>query len=586
VKQLPVLATLLVLLGGCLSVPDPAPVECQVTTDCDTANGEVCEEGVCWGNPPPGPFAVLITPPSERKTDLVARELIVDSLPIDGYFGDFELADPVTFSGQIVCPNECTTTELRATIVVTRPSSFVGGPAFRQVFDTEPRTGSFQLVLPPVGDGEPDYTITIIPERQQGETALARLVPPLRTTLSIKQSQNGKTLDLGGDAALLEISGSIVDAQDNPATDYRVVALGRWDAGSALSEVSTVDFINQTDNSFSLRLSEGLVGSIDIVAQPTNNTLQPTLRMTLNPLVANFNAPELVQPDLANPIELSVDVTGTGTGGEVTGVIGAHVTVRGQLAGPTEATFVTTNDTDADGRVTLRLPGGALASSYRVSIVPAPNATVGMVFDRPLDPTGQMLIKLPDRIAIVGIALDAQGNPLKDVQVSASPSLRFQWSLSAAPQAFLSGIPAATAVTRDSGEFVLHVDPRIEAGNEIESEDIWGFYDIGFVPSATTNAPLFTQLDVEIPRDASLTQLSLGSLVLPDAAHIHGRIVTPALETVEDAELKLFRVEDPNAFTRFCQVLINAPASCPIPALQLGRGISDADGVTRLTLPR
>ena len=582
------LAALALLLAGCLSVPDAQPVECKLTSDCDTANGEVCEEGVCWGNPPTGPFAVLLTPPSERKTDAVSRELIVDSLPADGYFGDLELGAPVTFTGQVVCPNECGQTELSATIVVTRPSSFAGGPAFRQVFETDPRTGGFQLVLPSVGDGESDYTITIIPDGRAGEDSLARLVPPLRTSLSIMKSESGKTIDLGSSAPL-EITGSIVDANDNPATNYRVVAFGRWEANAPLTEVSTVDLINQTDNSFSIRLSDGLVGSVDLVAQPIGNAdadVQPTLRMTINPMGTNLVEPILRQPQSAQAIEIVVDVRGTATGGEVGAVIGAHVTVRGQLAGATDATFVTTSDTDENGMATLRLPGGALESSYRVSVVPAANATVGMVFDRTLSPGGTTEIKLPDRLAIVGTVLDVSGNPLKDIQVTASPSLRFQWSLTPGPQAFATGIPAASVVTPDSGEFVLYVDPFIAAGDDTEEEFVWGFYDLSFVPSETTNAPLFTQAEVEIPRDPSLTQLSIGSLPLPDAAHIHGRIVAPSLETIEGAEIKLFRVEDPSAFTNFCGLLTNAPPSCPIPALQLGRGVSDVDGVARLTLPR
>lgn len=581
-KQFSLLA---LLLAGCLSVPDEQPVECKVQSDCDTANGEVCEEGVCWGNPPAGPFAVLLTPPSEHRLDMVPREIILEALPQNGYFDDLELGRPVTFSGQVVCPLECSQSQLAATIVATRPSTFVGGPAFRQSFESDERTGLFQVVLPPINPGEPDYTLTIIPDGRDGnEEGLARVVPPLRSSLSIMKSEAGNTIDLGGSKQPV-IEGSIVDANDNPATNYRVVALGRWEPNAPLVEVSTVDLINQTDNTFSLRLSEGLVGSVDIVATPTDDTLQPTLRMTISPEATNLVPPELRQPDLANPIEVTVDVRGTATGGDVSGVIGAHVTVRGQLAGPTEATFVVTNDTDEDGKVKLKLPGGALASSYRVSVVPAANSTVGMVFDRPLESSGTTMIKLPNRLAIVGTALDAFGNELKDVQVTATPSLRFQWSLDAGPQAFTSGIPAASVVTSNSGEFVLYVDPFIQIGDDINSA-VWGFYDLQFVPTETTNAPVFTKLEVEVPRDPSLTQLSVGSTPLPDAAHIHGRIIAPTLETVEDAEIKLFRVEDPSAFTSFCGVLTNAPPSCPIPALQLGRGVSDVDGVARLTLPR
>nr|MBA2542535.1 hypothetical protein [Deltaproteobacteria bacterium] len=361
--------------------------------------------------------------------------------------------------------------------------------------------------------------------------------------------------------------------------------LGRWDLSAALTEVSTVAFI-ETDNQFTIQVADGVVGPVDIVATPIAGTLQPTLRLTLNPATANVVPPRLVRPDTAGDVDVSIVVQGTGTGGGVTGVIGARVTVSGSLAGGTAATFSTQGDSDATGAVTLKVPGGALASSYRVSVVPQTNANVGVVFDRPLTITEQTNIKLPDRLAIVGTVVDHEGNPLKDVQVTAHPSLRFQWSLSTDPQAFVAGIPPAAIVTENSGEFVLFVDPFIAADGELENEDVWGYYDISFVPTDTTNAPLWSQMEIEIPRDPTLAQLAVGAMGLPDAAHIHGSIVDPFGELVEDAELKLFRVEDPQAFALFCADLNNAPASCPVPAFLLGRGVSDADGVTRLTLPR
>jgi hypothetical protein len=577
-----------VALTGCLSVPDGPPKECSVTADCDTANGEVCEEGTCWGNPPAGPFAALLTPPSKRKADLVAREMIIDGFPQDGFWNTFQLEQPVTFTGQIVCPNECISGELGATIVVTRPSSFIGGPLFRQVFETDPRTGTFQLVLPKVRAGEPDYAITVIPDGRQastGKTSIAELVPPLRTSLSISTSQTGNTIDLGGEEPLLSITGTIVDAQDNPASNYRVVALGRWDLNAPLTEVSTVAFINQTDNQFTIKLAEGIIGPVELVAQPTEDTLQPTLRLSFNPLAAAAVPPKLVQPETSGAIDIPFLVQGTSTGGEVTGVVGAKVTIRGTLDGNTEATFVTAGDTNMAGEVSLRVPGGALASSYRISVVPQNNATVGVVFDRPLEP-GVNTIKLPDRLAIAGTVLDAQGQPLKDVQVTANQSLRFLWSLGPIPQAFVAGIPAATTATLETGEFVLYVDAFIRTTDGELNDDVFGHYDISFVPSATTNAPLWSQLEVEIPRDPSLGELPLGAMPLPDAAHIHGLITDPFGELVEGAELILFRVEDPVASTLFCGDLTNAPETCPVPALQLGRGTSDALGMTRLTLPR
>jgi len=575
---------------GCLAVPASPDVECKVTADCDTDHGEVCDEGVCWGNPPPGPFAALITPPTERKREIVSRELTLEAIPADGYFGDIALQEAVTFSGQIVCPNECSESTLGATIVVTRPSSFVGGPTFRQVFTSDPTTGTFQLALPRVQPGEPPYTITATPDGRDlpgtNTETIAELVPPLHIQLALDNSQAGKTLDLGGESPLTTITGSIVDLQDNPATNYRVVALGRWESGAPLTEVSTVDFIGQTGgNTFALRLSEGVLGSVEVVAQPFGPVLQPTLHTTVNPASA-LVPHKLVIPNIGTGESVAtIIVEGTATNGEVTGVLGSHVTISGSVAvttTSTTATFTAEGDTDASGMVNLKVPGGDLASSYKVSVTPAANASLGVMFAQHVAVPGMTKLKLPNRLAITGTLRDAAGDPLAGVQVTAHPSLRFEWSLAAAPQAFLTAVPAASTVTLDTGEFVLYVDPFLDDGEV----DTWGFYDLEFVPTAGSDAPSWSQLEVEIPRDTTVTQLSVGTSVLPEAAHVHGRIVDPFGELVEDAELKLFRIADPVVFASFCSQLQNPPASCPVPATQLGRGVSDSFGIARLTLPR
>src|SRR5262249_34698510 len=64
----------LVLLAGCLEVPKAPGQECATNSDCNTAAGEVCDEGVCWGNPPTGMFAATVSPPAVRE-ELVATEI-------------------------------------------------------------------------------------------------------------------------------------------------------------------------------------------------------------------------------------------------------------------------------------------------------------------------------------------------------------------------------------------------------------------------------------------------------------------------------------------------------------------------------
>jgi len=182
---------------------------------------------------------------------------------------------------------------------------------------------------------------------------------------------------------------------------------------------------------------------------------------------------------------------------------------------------------------------------------------------------------LPNRIALRGIARDANGDPLGQASVTARPSLRFQWSLPEGQQAFLTAIPAATTVTPDTGEFVVFVDPLVA--------EVWGHYDLTFEPSSTSRSPTFVQADLEIPRDSTLKILSMPDIVLPDAAFVHGRITDPFGNTIEGGELKLFRVQPSTAL---CEQVPHAPASCPIPATLLGRGAADDDGVVELRLPR
>ena len=144
-------ALALVLLAGCLSVPKGGEIECQTDADCDNAHGEVCQENVCWGNPPPGPFAAVVTPPSELNNRLVTRELPNLMIPDDGWLGDIALDQPVTYTGQLVptcaAPLDCSSA-LGAKITVTRPSQFQGGPGISISTETDPRTGKFELVVP------------------------------------------------------------------------------------------------------------------------------------------------------------------------------------------------------------------------------------------------------------------------------------------------------------------------------------------------------------------------------------------------------------------------------------------------------
>ncbi len=566
---------------ACLDVPASLKPECTVQSDCDTTNGEVCEEGVCWGNPPEGTFAAVISPPSDQP-DLVAKELTQLVISEPGWLSGLMLERPGSISGEIdaVCtpPTVCDRT-ITATVTITRDSHFAGGPGFKTVVSAMGGIdgAAFEANLPRTRDGDAEYIMTIVPDGrgEQPGTGItpAQLVPPMRTELGVPGNMT-KVFMMGG-LNLPVVDGTLVGAGSLGLGQHRVVALGRWKAGSPLTEVSTVAY-TQADGKFRLVLSDNLEGDVQIVAKPWTLRLGGVSSTGSSTVV-------LEQPAAIGRItEITVPVRGKDGGGEIAPVRGARVRVSAQigdaaLVGSTLATFVAEGTTNDAGVVSLDvLDGAAFAASYSLEIVPPASSSVGVVFDAPLVLGNQPAIILPARVKVRGVVRDAAGNPLKDVSVTARPSLRFAWSLADQPQAFLSAIPAATAITPSTGEFVVWVDPTIT--------NLWGHYDLVFEPPTTSKyparAPTWVQGEVAITSGDSL---SLEDVTLPDAAFVHGAVTDPDGHPVEGAEVKVFRV---NTTLALCSMVPNAPLSCPIPATLQGRGASDPLGLVRVTLPR
>jgi hypothetical protein len=568
------------LLGGCLSVPDgPAPM-CKTTDDCDQAHGEVCEEGVCWGNPPPGPFAAVISPPSTRH-DLVPRELPEVVIPDFGWMGDLALEAPVLLNGRIVafCPapmTGCDLTTLGATVTVSRRSQFRGGPGFKTVVNVDSGAESFSIPMPRTRLGDDPYTVTIVPAggQQAGDRSPAELVPPLRMQLSIDANVT-KTITLGG-LELPVISGTLTNSLGQGLSGYRVAALGRWDYAPAPTEVSSVAFTGAT-GAFAVTLSDGLVGTVELVAQPPDGTVAATVHVAnvdaTKPSLWNIVAPS----NLGAPITLEVSVTGVDRSGMVSPVRGAQVSVTGMYAkSPATFTIADTQLVGDSGKVTLNLlDGTGIAGSYRLSITPPASSPLGALFDQKVTLGQSAEIRLAPRIALRGKIIDSDGKPLTNVTVTAQPSLRFLWTLDTAPQTFVAAIPRATAVTPETGEFVVWVDANVA--------QVWGHYDLQIEPPTTALAPTYVKADVEIPNVDMLDAVTLGDITLPDAAFVHGRVTGPTGEPVENAELKLYLV---STELSLCSEVPHAPPSCLIPPQLLGRNTSDAKGAVRLVLPR
>ncbi len=584
-------ALLIAVLAGCLDVPSgPAP-ECTKSSECDTANGEVCDEGTCYGNPPDGMYAVVISPPAGRK-DLVPRELTMPAIADDGWINDLALQKPSVFTGRVearcILPMGCDRSAIATTMTITRPSSFKGGPSFKVVADSDASSQalgpSFEVALPKTGANDQPYVVTVVPtgrgdEPTNGGTSAAELYPPMRFPLLAKDNTITKLIQLGG-ANLPAIDGSVLSSVGGGLSRYRVVAMGHWEPGAPPTEVSTVDY-TAADGKFHIVLSDNLMGPVELIAKPApNGAAAPTLHMFDVPSNASSQR-TLLQPALmGTPVKKTFQVNGVDGSGSITGVRGAQVkisaTVGGPSTGQTFATFTSEGTADDHGAVVLDLlDGSAITEVYKLQVVPPASSPMGVVFSQDLEYGTTSTLLLPTRIALRGRVTDVEGQPLKDVSVTARPSLRFTWSFDDAPQAFVSTIPAATTLTPATGEFALWVDPTVDG--------LWGHYDLAFEPASKARAPSWVAPDIEIPRDLSKTTVLVDEVRLPDAAAIRGTVLDPAGIEVEGAEVKIFRL---NASLALCSEVLNPPLSCPIPAVLQGRGDSDAAGVVRLTLPR
>jgi hypothetical protein len=595
------LAAATMTLGGCLSVPEGVAPMCHSDNDCDRSHGELCEEGVCWGNPPPGPYAAVVSPPSSRQ-DLVAREIPQLVIPDHGWVGDLTLEVPVLLSGKLVafCPPPlaaCDPTPLAGTVTVSRPPQFRGGPGFKATANVA-AGASFAMPVRRTQIGDDPYTVTIVPDatRQVSGRSAAEIVPPRRMQVAVSDNLATQAIELGG-ADLPTISGTLRDSSGAGVASYRVSAFGHWDPNEPVVEVSTVDYTDAS-GAYTVTLSDKLVGTVELVARPvpaTSAGAPPTaaaIRLAGLGATASTTRDLVIPNNLGKPTTLSLQIQGlddeTGTIGPVSA---AQVSLTGTLTGSGASfTMSDTEVADASGQVTLKLLDGAgLLASYHLSVVPPAGAKRGgVIFDQPLASFAMLpVVRLPPRLALRGNVVYG-GKPLANATITARPSLRFLWALpDAAAQVFVASIPPATFTTpTNGGDFVLRVDP-IVAGTS-------GFYDLAIEPAAGTRAPSFVVPEFPILQTTALDPVTISypfhladgmapGIYLPDAAFIHGRVASPDGRAVEGAEVRVYEI---STQLNLCSEVGHAPASCPIPAALQARNTSDVEGIVRLALPR
>ncbi len=582
-------ALLALVTAGCLELPSSKGSECSVDSDCNTAAGETCWEGLCYGDPPLGMYAASISAPVTRE-DLITTELPMLALARDGDLGPLMLEAPVMFSGrvEVSCTAQqtpCSMSSIGASVRITRPSRIPGGPTLRLVAVSKAGvargTDSFSIALPAMHPGDPPYTVTIDPEGGADEPPThggkdpAQLVPPQRFQLTSESAFEHQTYLLGTSTT---ITGVLKDGLGAALTKDRVAALGRWDTSAALTEVSSVHY--STDGTYSIAIADGVVGPVELVARPYDAAVvAPELHVGNVDVYAqttNIFAPT----GLGSRIDRSITIEALAGDGGVKPVSGARVVVtsstEASFTSGVRAVLVAEAITGDDGVANLSvLDGDALAGTYRIRVIPPGGSSAGIVFDDPIALPLPEKLRLPQRVALSGTLVDTAGAPLGDVSVTARRSLRFLWSLDVEQQPFLDEIPAATAITPENGTFVIWVDPSVAGA--------WGHYDLFFETPDRSPSPNWLIADFEIPRIPGQMTIDLENVTIPDAAYLHASVVDAQGSPVEGSALRIFRLSDNETV---CAEVTNAPAECGGDAKVMGHGESDDGGIVRLTLPR
>ena len=575
--------------AGCLAVPGSQRKQCTASSDCETDIGEVCEDNMCFGGPPSGAYGIIAAPSADRS-DLSPVELAVAALPSDGQLGLMPLQTSVSISGRIeafcAAPLVCTGSSIAATITISRPPLFLGGPGFRTVVTSREGVfggeSSFLAMVPQSNDGDPDYIVTIVPEGSSngdrplatGAVSAAEQAPPLQTTLAAHTSINMGNIVLGSDRSVV-ISGTVTTAAAQALRDYRVVALGRLEPNGPVTEVSTIDYSGT--GAFSLVVADGAIEPLAIEARPYDAKLP---KLYLYGVAARSSSYAIVQPqNLGSSVSVSFAVEGLSGDGQVKSVSGAHVTATGvytqPIGGESRAIVAADATSSFDGAVQMALlNGAAFASSYKLRVVPPAGSELGVIYDEVLALDRTAPVRLPRRVAMRGRVVDSQGNPVGKISVTARPSLRFLWSLDEVARAFVAEIPAATTVTSNAGDFVVWVDSYIAA--------TWARYDLEFEAPSGSNMANWVLGDVEVPR-IQQTAVALGDVAMPDAALLRATLTDSNNRPVVDGDLEIYAIPVDDSL---CQWVLFPPSNCAMTARRLAKGTSDPQGTAKIALPR
>jgi hypothetical protein len=606
------LALALVGAAGCLAVTggdEPVPM-CQSSDDCDHAAGEVCDEGVCWGDPPADAvFSAVLVPP-EGRDDLVATEVPELAITQTGEVDGLIFADSIEVWGRVVLATRIEES-IAAHIQIRRPSRIPGGPAYARTVIAQssnlPGEIAFWVRLPALAPDDEPYLCTIVPDDGTlgGITPLgipAELAPPARFTID-GQGDLEVEWRLGDPLHSKLATGRVVSAVGQGVSGMRVFAMADSPSGplDRASSVATTD----DSGAFAIWLPTEEDEVFDIIARPAAGTFAPTLRKRgvlipdPGPGPGEFlpvDLGDLVMPTYPTAVRYVLPVQGHDTAGGVSPVAGVEVRLTTilvdeasvEVEGGVTAKYTATGWTDEAGLVALDLiPGGTGNRDYVATAQPLPSSWNGALWQEPVwvgppspDGTGQSVLPplmLSGRVAASGTLTTVDGTPVAGASISAAASPAFQWPLELDLQAELEQFRYPTATTDDYGRFLIWLDPML-VGEAVR-------YDLDLVPAAGTNAPRWSidnidLGDVELGNERAL---DLGDVILPAAAYARGPALTADGEAIADAEIKIYQV---NPDSMICEGAQRPYADeCHAPAWLRGVTRSGMDGQVVVILP-
>lgn len=591
------LATAIAILGtGCLELVGPVvQPECTTSAECNTGAGEVCDEGVCWGDPPAKQLAMVIGAPADRPW-LAAAERTEVEIRADGWMGELTPAAGVALRGrvEVACETCPTGMSIDATIEVRRASRILGGRDYLATVasvagvasSSTVSDDSFTLVVPPVGPDDPPYELRIVPSDltplyPDGPTPAA-VVPPLRMTVTPEQLADGVDAVLEA-SALRAVSGRVVDAVGAGIPGMRVKAVGRTDALQPLERVSTLA-TTDGNGDFVLLLGVGALDVIDVIAQPPTSSM-PTLIARDQFIDATEGLGTLRMPSFPSMVHVTIPLIAADTAGNELPLENTRVqltaTIEDAVKSDVEAVFTVEARVDAGNKIEADLIPGQLGDprDYVALITPDPDspaATTEQVIEIGENGGVQAGIELDHRASVTGVVLDYDGAPVEGLTVRAHPTLDFMWSLDEDAADALAERDPGAYVTNAGGGFVVWVDPAIDQYS--------ASYDLECIPAEGALVPRATVEGVPVPMNVQIASgVDVGAVYLPDAALVRGLVVDPTTsEGVAGALVQIYEVD----LTASACSVPNAPSDCQPPAKLLAEGRSDGDGQVRLVLGR